>query len=341
MRGCRQILAGVLVVVLIAGCGASADTGGSTGTVATPTEAPPLPAEIRVSLDGYKGAENAGLLMAEKLGYFDDAGLNVWLGHPLAPRNTPYYVVTRMDELGVTPLPQVAIARENGLPIVAIGSVIPRPTEAMIWLAGSGIRTVADLKGKTIGVSGVPFQEGLLRIVLERAGLTLEDVEVQPVGYRLVPALMKGEVDAIFGGSANIEGVALASRGAEPVVKRVQGLGVPAYDQLAVITREDRAAADPQAMRAFMSAVRRGTAAALKHPEMAASLIVKDAESDPRATRKETEAQLDATLPLLSRTGRLNSEQATDLLDWMHEQGWIKREMPASEVLADEAQPKQ
>jgi putative hydroxymethylpyrimidine transport system substrate-binding protein len=325
----------MLVALLIAGCGGSADTPGSTKTVAAPVEAPPLPSEIKVTLNGYKGAESVGLVMADKLGYFDDVGLNVWIGKPATPSNTVYYVTTRIDELGVVPLPRVAIARENGLPVVAIGSVIPRPTAALIWLKGSGIRTMADLEGKTIGISGVPFQKDLLRTVLKAAGVPPEEVDVQPVGYRLVPALQKGEVDAIFGGSPNIEGVALASRGAEPVVTPVTDLGVPAYDQLAVITREDRAAADPQAMRAFMSAVRRGTAAALKHPEMAARLIVKSEESDPKATLEETEVQLQKTLPLLSRTGRLDRDRTTGLLDWMHEQGLIQRAMSASEVLAE------
>lgn len=337
MKGGDGILAGVLVAMLIAGCGGS--SGGSGETTAT-LAPPPLPSEIRVSLDGHMGPQNVGLLMAEKRGYFDDEGLNVWLGAPLVPRNTVFYVVTRMDELGVAPLPQVALARENELPVVAVGSLIPEPTAAMIWLGRSQIGTIADLEGKRIGYPGLPFQKDLLGTALESAGLTLDDVEVEPVGYRLVPALLKGEVDAIFGGSGNIEGAALESQGARPVIKHVQGFGVPAYDELVVITRSDRAAADPGAIRALMSAVRRGTAAALKNPKEAAKVIVESREPDPKTNLRETEAELKATLPLLSKTGRLDPDQTTDLLDWMHEQGWIKRVMPASEVLAGEEQPK-
>lgn len=340
MRGCRQLLAGLLAAVLIAGCGASADTGGSTGTAATPPEAPPLPSEVKVSLDGYKGASNVGFLMAEKLGYFDDAGLKVFLGAPAIPSNTVYYVATRIDELGVTRLPRVPIARENGLPVVVVGSVIPKPTAAMIWLRDSGVRTVGELKGKTIGIPGIPYLKDLLRVVLENAGLTPEEVAVRPVGYRMVPALLEGEVDAIFGGSPNIEGAALASRGAEPVVKRVQDLGVPDYEELVVITREDRAAADPEAIGSFMSAVKRGTAAAVRHPRAAAKLIAKSPETDPHATLGEIEAQLKATLPLLSRTGRVDSGKARGLLDWMREQGMIERAVPASELFADQDPPR-
>lgn len=328
-------MAGLLLGVLVAGCGGSTETAGSTKTVAAPAEVPPLPSEIKVSLNGRAGAENVGLLMADRLGYFDDVGLKVFLGAPAVRANTVFYVVTRMDELGLAPMPQVAIARENDLPIVAVGSIVPRPTAAVIWLDGSGIRTMADLRGKTIAVSGIPFQKDLLQVVLEKAGLAPKDVEIEQLGYRVVPALLRGEVDAIFG-SPNIDGAAIETHGAKPVVKRVQDFGVPAYEELTVITREDRAVADPEVIRAFMSAVKRGTAAAMKHPKAAAKLIVKGPESDPRATLREAEAQLKATLPLLSRTGRLNSGQAAGFLDWMHEEGLIRQSMPASELLAEQ-----
>jgi ABC-type nitrate/sulfonate/bicarbonate transport system substrate-binding protein len=337
----------VLVAALMAGCGESAapgvstqragsdDTAGSATPVAQHTKAPPLPPEIRVSLDGHMGAQNIGLLMAEKLGFFKDAGLSVWLGSPLRPSNTVSYVLTRMDEIGVVQLPQVAIARENGIPIEAVGSVISHPTAAMIWLKESGIETMDDLKGKTIGLPGIPFQEDLLGTVLEDVGLTLDDVDVQPLGYLLVPALLSARVDAIFGGSWNLEGAALEARGVEPVIKRVQTFGVPAYDELAVVTRSDRAAADPRMIRAFMSAVRRGTAAALRDPKEALRLLVKGSEVDEELTPEEIEAQLDATLPLLSKDGYIDPQRAVGLIDWMEEQGWIEKQMPVAELLTN------
>lgn len=343
-------MAAALAVFLFAGCGGSADTDESTGTTEsaeaklaktldTPAEAPPLPAKIAVSLDGYMGAENVGLLMAVERGYFEDVGLNVWLGKPLRPSNTVYYVLTRMDELGLTSLPQVAIARKNGLPIEAVGSVISRPTAAMMWLRGSGVDSMADLKGKTVGVPGLPYQENLLQAMLEDAGMTLDDVEVQPLGYLLVQALLNGRVDAIFGGSWNIEGAALEAQGAEPVIKRVQSYGVPAYDELVVVTRSDRVDADPKALRSFMSAVRRGTAAAVKNPKGALKVIEKSSETDPKLTRKQIEAQLEATLPLLSKDGYMDPQRAAGMVDWMREKGWIEQQMPVSELLTNESQP--
>ena len=35
----------------------------------------------------------------------------------------------------------------------------------MIWLRGSGIESVADLKGKTIAYPGIPFQKDFLAAI--------------------------------------------------------------------------------------------------------------------------------------------------------------------------------
>ena len=162
-------------------------------------------------------------------GQFEDVGLRVFPGGPKNPTRAVKYVALGIDEIGIAQQPQVLLAteEEGGAPLLAIGSVIKQNNSAMIWLPGSGIGDIADLKGKTIGIPGVPFQEAFLEEVLARAGLTLEDVEVKRTNYRSMAALLEGRVDAIFGVTWNVEGAALEARGAEPVIKRAQSLGTP------------------------------------------------------------------------------------------------------------------
>lgn len=247
-------------------------------------------------------AADIAVLMAVEKGFFADVGLTVYTGIPIAPRRPVSYIAAYTDDIALTQQPQVAMAKEKGAPIVTVGRLISQPTAAMIWLKKSNIRGIADLRGKTIAVPGIPYQEELLESILERAGLEPGDVEVKHVGYRLLPALLGGKADAIFGGSWNIEGVALRERGLQPVVKRVQDLGAPDYDELVVITRADRAAREPQVVRKFMAALNRGVAAVKRYPGLAVKLI----ESSPHEyeiDKRETMAQVRATAPLLSSTG--------------------------------------
>lgn len=289
-----SLIVGLALALIPLGCGGGSDA-------ETTASRPHLFRGIAVTLDGSFNAENVGLLMAEERGYFDDVDLGVVLRNPVQPERPIKYVVERDVDLAVSHEPQVALAKEKGAPIVAVGSLIPEPTAAMIWLKKSKIGGIADLKGKTIAIYGLPFERDLLRGVLARADLTLADVKVKSVNYETVPDLISGRADALFGGSWNVEGAELKARGLEPVVTRVEDLGVPSYDELVVIARRDRVSSSPWLIPDFMSAVDRGTAAAVKDPEAAVDVIVENTENP---NRKAIKAAVEATLPLLaSKTG--------------------------------------
>jgi putative hydroxymethylpyrimidine transport system substrate-binding protein len=296
---------------------------------------PPNPEEVSVSVEGLKGPTDIGLILAQERGYFTDVGFSPFVGVPLTPSRSVSYVVEGYDDIGVASQAQVAIARAKGAPIVAIGSLVPQPTAALIWLKKSKIRTIADLKGMTIAIPGVAYQEALLESVLKQHGLTLNDVKLKRVGYKLVPALLHGRADAIFGGSWNLEGIDLKLLGANPVIRRVRDLGIPAYEEAVLFTRTDRVKKEPRMIRKFMAVVARGTTAALKNPAAAIKAVQETPEGNPELRPRTIAAEVKATLPLLSRTGSMDPGQANNLVQWMHGEGLIQEELPASELLTN------
>jgi putative hydroxymethylpyrimidine transport system substrate-binding protein len=327
----------VAATTLLAGCGGK---GGAT-TVSNPssTESPPITKEVHVILDGQQGPESLGILMAIHYGYFEEAGIYVFAGIPLEPNRPVEYIAKGLGSIGVAQEPQVVMGKDQGKPVVAIGSLIPQPTAAMISLEGSKIHGIADLKGKTIGIPGVPFQKAFLKTVLAQAGLTLNDVKVKNVRYDLVPALVSGRADAIFGASANIEGIELESQGEKPVITPVQDLGIPDYEEDVVIARKDLVAKDPQLIRDFMSAVARGTAAAVENPNEALNAIKYAVEGEPPTDDQTSEAQIEATLPLLSKSGQMSPSRASRLVEWMQQEGMIHGKPPASALLTNRYLP--
>jgi putative hydroxymethylpyrimidine transport system substrate-binding protein len=329
---------------LLGGCGSGQEAADTTVATTPKKESrpafagkpsPTFPRELHLSFGGQMSPAEVAIQMAVTKGYFREVGLTVFTGVPVWPRRPVSYVAAYTDDIAVAQQPQVALAKDHGAPIVAVGSLVSQPTAALIWLKGSGIRSVADLKGKTIAAPGIPYQDEMLESILERAGVNPDDVEVKHVGYHLMPALLHGKADAIFGGSWNVEGVTLRKRGLQPVIKRVQELGVPSYDETMIVTRADRAAREPHVVRKFMGALERGVAAVRNDPRLAAKVL----ESSPhefRTSRGEMAAQVRATLPLLSRTGSIDPDQAAKLLTWMHGEGMIQRQPPVSELFTDQ-----
>jgi ABC-type nitrate/sulfonate/bicarbonate transport system substrate-binding protein len=89
-------------------------------------------------------------------------------------------------------------------------------------------------------------------------------------------------------------------------------------------------------VRAFDWALGRATDAALGDPKDAASEIDESVESTPGSDLKTTEAEVKATFPLLSKSGYTDPDQASRLVDWMYEEGMIKRKPPVSELLTND-----
>lgn len=347
-----MLLSGVTVALLTA-CGDSVSGGAETTVtrkaeqlaIECPETSPERSgAELRnihIALDGHYGPENIGVLMAAEHGYFKDEGVKARITSTATPGRSLDYVTGGIVDFGVSHEPQLVMSQGSKPPLIAVGSLIPQPTAAMIWLEKSQIDGLADLKGKVIAIPGIRFQkEFLLQSLLAKAELTLEDVEVKRLGYDLVPALVHGQVDAIFGGSWNVEGVELESRGLRPVITRVQALGTPSYSELVLLVRRGLVSRKPQVVRDVMSAVVRGTAAAVEDPQDAVELIEKSDEADPEVGGKTIEAQVEATLPLLSRTGYMSSAQASHLVSWMHDEWIIQRRPPVSSLITNSCLPR-
>jgi len=323
-----RLIAGVAIsAILLAGCGSSQGDSKTTETLAGP------PQEVHATLSGQTGPQDLGLLMAERRQFFVDAGLYASFASPLAPRRSVSYVLNGTDELGVARLPQVVEAKAKGAPLVVAGSLLSQPSVALIWLKRSGIQSVADLAGKTIAVQSIPVQKEFLRVMLSSAGLSLADVDLIPAGYNLVPALLRGRADAIFGGTENVEGAELEARGAKPIAIQPQALGAPDYEELVLIIRADKLTADPDLPHKFIAAVSEGVGAAREDPREALEALENSVGANPETDRKSAQTQIEATLPLLSRSGEVDPQRVQDLVDWMAEEGMIPKPFPASELV--------
>src|SRR4051794_6561060 len=252
---------------------------------------------LSLTLDFYPNPDHAGIYMAQKLGYFEEAGLDVEIQTPSDPAAPLKLLAAGRTDLAISYEPELVLAHEQGLDVQAVAALVNRPLTSMIWLKKSGIQGIGDLRGKTVATAGIPYQDAYLKTILGRAKLTSSDVKTVNVGFGLLPALLSGKAQAMLGGFSNVEGVDLRLRGKDPVITPVDELGVPTYDELVLAAQGKRLREDPRAIRLFIAALARGTAAAAKNPEAAAEALL---EANPGLDPKLAKAELAVTLPLLN-----------------------------------------
>jgi putative hydroxymethylpyrimidine transport system substrate-binding protein len=324
-----SLVAVVATLAAPAGCGEKEEPGGSEAE------------QFDLALDFFVNPDHVGIYQALERGYFADAGLDVEPRVPSDPAAPIKQVAAGQVDLAISYEPEVLLARDEGLHVVAVGALVQEPLTSLISLGSEDIRAPEDLAGKTLATAGIPYQTAFLESMLERAGLSPDDVDQVDVGLNLLPAVLSGRADAMLGGFSNVEGVELELRGEDPTVVPVDRLGIPTYDELVLVASEERVDEDPEAIRLFIAALERGTRDAIRDPKAATETLLDAApDLDPRLTAAEVEA----TIPVLRPDpgdpyGYMDPEQWQRFAGFMTDEDLVDTLPAAEDVLTNELLP--
>jgi ABC-type nitrate/sulfonate/bicarbonate transport system substrate-binding protein len=178
-------------------------------------------------------------------------------------------VASGRSVLGDRPIGPIIVAREKGIPIKVIGTVFQTSPYSIMSLAKSPIRTIQELKGKTIAVatSGRP----MMLYLLKEAGLDAQSVNIVPSSPD-PSALVSGQIDAYSGYSTN-QGVMLQQRGVEIFSLNVHDLGLP-ETTCTIYAREDFLSGNRDLVVRFLRASAEAWRWSLDHPEESAKFMV-------------------------------------------------------------------
>jgi putative hydroxymethylpyrimidine transport system substrate-binding protein len=229
--------------------------------------------KLVVLLDWFVNPDHAALIVAKEAGFFQRAGLGVTFVEPADPSAPPRLVAAGQGDIALTYQPTFYLAVAEGLPLVRFGAAIATPLNCLVVLADGPIKSIADLKGKTIGYSIAGYEQALLARMLATSRITLDEVKLVDVNFALTQALAAGQVDAVIGAFRNFELTELKLAGKPGRAFFPEENGVPPYDELIYVTRQEKRN-DPT-IRSFLDAVESATLFTLNHPDEAWQFFVK------------------------------------------------------------------
>jgi putative hydroxymethylpyrimidine transport system substrate-binding protein len=275
--------------------------------------------KLTVLLDWFVNPDHAPLIIAAEKGYFADAGLEVEMIPPADPSAPPRLVAAGQGDIAISYQPNLYLQVAEKLPLVRFGTIVSTPLNALVVLDESPIRTMADLKGKTIGFSVGGFEDALLKMMLSEAGLDLSDVELVNINFALSASLITGKVDAVIGAFRNFELNQLDLEGKPGRAFYPEEHGVPAYDELIYLTRRDMAGDDR--LPRFLAAVEKATLYLTNHPDDALELFLK---AHPDLDNPLNRRAFRDTLPRFSKSpAALDPARYARFAEFMKEQGLI------------------
>jgi putative hydroxymethylpyrimidine transport system substrate-binding protein len=283
----KRILIPVLALLALplAACGEKKEAVSSSGAKQS----------LTLMLDWFPNADHVGIYQALAAGDFSQAGLDVHVQVPSNVADPLQLVASGKIDAAITYEPEVFLARDQDLPVVSVAAIVQQPLTSIISIGKHPITSPAQMRGKTIGDAGIPYQHAYLETILKQAGVPAGSVKEVNVGANLVPALLSGKVAAILGGYWNYEAIQLTLLKKHPSVIRVQSVGVPTYDELVIAVRESTLAHKPDLIRRFVQALGRGYESVRADPGAATTNLLRaNPGLDPRL---QSTAVL-ATLPV-------------------------------------------
>lgn len=287
---------------LLAGCGGD-DGGASSSSAAT---GGPVPSTtLGLTLDFAPNAVHSGLYVAQQDGTLERAGVNLRIRVPGSGADGAKLLAAGRTDLAIMDIHDVAIAREQGANLVAVGAIVQRPLAAL--LAARGVDRPRDLEGERVGVTGLPSDDAALDQIVRGDGGDPAKVRRVEIGFEAVASVLSGRVAAAIG-FWNAEGVALQARRPGTNVFRLDAFGAPVYPELLLMSTPEVLERDGDAIERLTGALAtsyRAVATSSDDQDAATVEALKRGSGDQSIDPQTTVEQLRAVKPaLLDDDGR-------------------------------------
>jgi NitT/TauT family transport system substrate-binding protein len=224
--------------------------------------------KLRVGLGYIPDVQFAPFYLAESAGLYKAAGLEVEFQHGYTSELYPLLAAGKLDFV-VGDAEDVVLLRSKdakAAPFKFVMAMYQSVPNALFSKAEKNIKTIADLKGKNIGIPGkFGTSWTSLQAVLKAAKLKESDVKITEVGFTQLEAVLADRVDVAMG-FVNNEPVVAAAKGIKLNVieagryNRSPGNGV--------LTTDARLK-DAKSVRAFLEASQKALARTINDPKAA------------------------------------------------------------------------
>ncbi len=284
------------------------------------------------------------MYLAHSLGYFADEGLDVHMEELNSTARTMEAVLGGSVDFGASTYEQVLQMQGEGGSVKAFFLLALRPTQVLVVSPRSpGIRRIADLKGRTVGVTSLgSATQSVLSRLLVNYGMTLADVTPVAIGSSgtAVAAVEHGKVDAAMLVSLAFENLRARNPGVTVLLdaRTAEGcrelFGVPVVPGSAVVATPRWLAENGGTARRVTRALARAAKWIQEQPldemhrHFPAALRSSNAEADRRA--------LEIMRSSLSTDGRMPPEGPAAAMAFLHSAGHTRLPADPSEAYTEE-----
>ncbi|WP_203074456.1 ABC transporter substrate-binding protein [Falsiroseomonas ponticola] len=203
---------------------------------------------------------------------FAPANLKIEITTFDSPTDGKNAVVTNSVNFGGFGIAAALLGAAAGEPVVVVGAFCNRGM-GVVAKAGTPIRTIADLRGKRVGIWPGSTQEVFILERLRQTGMTVRDITSVRVPFGEMHAMLsRGDIDAYVGAEPG-PGLSISS-GVGQLVEYPYGTAMGGLNMI-FATSEQQIAQDPALVRTMLGIHRRASEFMMANPREVADATVR------------------------------------------------------------------
>ncbi len=242
--------------------------------------------KVRMACWSQPISEQANVFAAQEFGWFKEQGLDFEFVPGAGGGEALKHLLAGNADFAFTNVEPILFGVEQGAQVQVVYNIYPKNVFNVVSLKSKNITRPQDLKGKRIGVySMASGTRHNLLVILHSVGLRESDVEMVATGVLNFAPLVEGQVDATAATDTGLWTARQKGLGEVNVIWAKDYLDTPTD---VFVVRAETAQRQPDFVKRFLRAYRKGSQWMLENPEKAAELAVKYA-TDGQDVRRNLE----------------------------------------------------
>jgi putative hydroxymethylpyrimidine transport system substrate-binding protein len=268
---------------------------------------------------------DAGVFAAVDHKFFEAEDIEVEFVSPATPADGLKLLASGGVQFATAHSTEVLNARSKGLPVVSIATNHQYGMAGIMMPTTTGVTSIKQLDGKTLGITGIPYNRTMLEYCLTSAGVDLRKVNIVIVGFAPMPLLLSKRIDglgdAITWSEPAMFNVLLDKPADDQSTYKYFAFyqnGLPRYYTLGVVASEDTVNKNPELAKRFLRAWVKGLDWAINNQKAAV-------DNMRRRVPEINEKEATANFAEIARISRSPDTQAHGL-GWQDPAVWAKQE---------------
>ena len=277
-------------------------------------------------LDWTPNTNHTGVYVAQSLGYYREAGLDVQIVQPpengallMCAAGQAQFAVDAQDTMAAS------LDLDHPLGVTSVAAILQHNTSGILTRAGEGITSAKGLENKVYATWDSPIELAILRYCMEKEGADFDTVRLIPNNITDEPAALAAhQTDAVWvfygwsGVNAELSGVDCDYWDFASIAGELD------YYTPVILANDAFLKDDPETAKAFLAATAKGYQYAVEHPREAADMLIAgdttgsltDAKELVYASQEWISTQYIADAPAW---GYMDPQRWNGFYAWLHE----------------------